>query len=252
MDLSERANDSFVRHPWEVARFHFFQDLIDDLGALDTQTRIIDVGAGDAWFAMQLQRHLGPSSHVTCWDVNYTIEDLRDLNAASSGLAMDFTVERPSESSDIVLALDVIEHVEDDEDFTRSLVGLVRPGGLLVVSVPAYQSLFSSHDVTLAHFRRYGPSEVRSLLQRCGLSVELEGGLFHLLLPLRALQVALERVLGREGRGAGIGTWRAGPRITRGLVQVLGAEARLSRRWASRGHVVPGLSYWAVARPATT
>ncbi len=54
--------------------------------------------------------------------------------------------------------LDVIEHVEDDVGFVRDVVdGSLAPGGWVLVSVPAYQSLFSSHDRALKHFRRYAP-----------------------------------------------------------------------------------------------
>jgi SAM-dependent methyltransferase len=69
---------------------------------------------------------------------------------------------RPA-SFDVVLMTDVLEHIEDDAASAETALGLVRPGGLLVATVPAYQWLYSPRDVRHHHFRRYGKRQFGAL-----------------------------------------------------------------------------------------
>jgi SAM-dependent methyltransferase len=69
---------------------------------------------------------------------------------------------------DVAVALDVLEHLDNDLGAARELLRVLRPGGLLLVTVPAYQSLWSSHDVALGHRRRYRRSAVRRLFAAAG------------------------------------------------------------------------------------
>lgn len=78
------------------------------------------------------------------------------------------------ETYDVIVAMDVVEHIEDDREALSWMAQHLKPGGLLFATVPAYQWLFSEHDVALHHFRRYTarrlkrafPSSVEVL--RCG------------------------------------------------------------------------------------
>ncbi|HEX5365128.1 MAG TPA: methyltransferase domain-containing protein [Acidimicrobiales bacterium] len=243
MDLAERAG-STRRHPWETERASFLRRLIDHHLDGRTPRRVLDVGAGDGWFAEELQGETATGSQVVCWDVNYAGADLRtDLPA---GVAR--TVEEPGGSFDLVLLLDVLEHVEDDARFLDgSVLPHLAPDGLLVVTVPAYQRLYSSHDRALGHHRRYSPARLRALLEP-RVDVVARGGLFAALLPVRAAQLARERVAGAPDRH-GIGGWTGGPGLTRALSTALGADARAGAWLARRGLAVPGLSTWAVCRP---
>jgi SAM-dependent methyltransferase len=65
---------------------------------------------------------------------------------------------------DVVVAHDVIEHIADDQSAVRKMVRLVRPGGLIIGSVPALQLLFGIHDERLGHYRRYSHRKLRRLL----------------------------------------------------------------------------------------
>jgi trans-aconitate methyltransferase len=241
MDLRERGS-SRARHPWEVSRSRFFRDLIGDHVDLATVRTVLDAGAGDGWFAGELLGSLDPAAAITCWDVNYRSEDL----AAPSDPRVVRTATQPDGPFDLVLALDVLEHLDDDESF---LAGALVPllSGSLVVSVPAFPRLFSGHDRLLEHRRRYRRRELLELLDR-HLDVQESGTLFTSLLVPRAAAVAAER-LGRESRPAGIGEWSAGPRTTSLITRALDADASSGRRLAQHGVVLPGLSLWAVGRP---
>lgn len=73
---------------------------------------------------------------------------------------------------DTVIATNVVEHIEDDLGTVRTMRSLLVPGGRAVILVPALQSIYGTMDRELGHFRRYGPSRLRLLLERAGLQVE--------------------------------------------------------------------------------
>jgi Methyltransferase domain len=252
VDLSERQGTSDARHPWEQARARFFDRLTNSIIRPEQPVEWLDVGAGDAWLGMQIADSLPAGSSMICWDVNYSADDIETLTLDAPGVV--FTAERPTGHADVISLLDVLEHVEDDVGLLRPLVEQhLAADGVVIVSVPAYQGLFTAHDTALAHHRRYSPRQCRAVLQACGLRVDEQGGLFSTLLAPRAAQKALERFRtpgDQTGEQAGVGGWNGGSMLTRSMTFVLNADAAASR-WVSRhGHVLPGLSYWAVCRHA--
>jgi hypothetical protein len=166
---------------------------------------------------------------------------------------MTFTRTVPGEVFDIVLLLDVIEHVEDDRGFLAGFVtGNLAAHSVALISVPAWQRLFTQHDVGLKHFRRYSPAAVRDLVRDAGLTLMKGGGLFHApLVPrtLTALREAAERRLGRAaGATANLGQWRRGPRVSSLVERVLFLDNFFSSLAADRGWSLPGLSFWALCQ----
>ncbi len=244
MDLVERNGVLTARHPWEVARAGFFLRLLDDTGALRTGGAWLDVGSGDMWLAERLRKLVPENATITCWDASYTADDLERRPKGLIAVA-----DRPPGRFDRVLVLDALEHVHDDDAFVTGIVrDLVERGGIVLVSVPAHERLYGAHDRALRHHRRYSPDACRRLLERAGLLVEREGGLFHSLLPVRAAQVLAERVRPQTSPPRGVGDWRGGPRLTRAVTSVLAADGRLSLSLANRGARLPGLTYWAFCR----
>lgn len=71
---------------------------------------------------------------------------------------------------DLVCAFEVLEHIEDDKGALGEWARLVRPGGHLVLSVPAFQERFGAMDAYVGHFRRYGPDELEARLVEAGLT----------------------------------------------------------------------------------
>jgi hypothetical protein len=247
MDLIERHAGS-RRHPWELARLAFVRDALGSAGVLARAGSVLDIGSGDAWLALQLRGSLGPAAAIVCWDANYTESDRTALSRAHAGV--EFLSQPPSRTFDLLLLLDVLEHVEHDVEFlSRAVRDLAAPGAHVLVTVPAWQALFSQRDRHLGHFRRYSTRRGRALMRAAGLRVLADGGLFHSLLPLRAASVAIERARGaREGAGVNPVQWSRGAVVTGTLAAALTAEARVSRRLGGLGLRVPGLSYWALCR----
>lgn len=243
VDLKERDQHT-QRHPWEVARARHFRRLVAE--AFDAPPMsVIDVGSGDGWFASQLRADLAPGSTVVCWDAHYAAADLAEPLVDG----MSRTVTAPAAPAQLVLALDVLEHVDDDHRFvTEHLAPLVAPGGVLVASVPAHQSLFTTHDTALGHFRRYDAASLRALLEP-SFDVVHEGSLFTSLLAPRAASALFERARPPQGAASIDSQWRRGALVSRSIAAVLDADAALGRLLADRRHRLPGLSVWAVCRP---
>src|SRR5262249_4738730 len=150
MDLREAGVTGAVRHPWEVARFRFFSEVLRR-SVPSAPARIFDIGAGDAWFAGQLRAQLPAETEITCWDTEY-----RGTTTTEDGIRR--TATKPEGRADVLLLLDVLEHVEDDRAFLTSLVrDLTSKGSSVLISVPAWSALFSAHDSFLKHYRRYSP-----------------------------------------------------------------------------------------------
>jgi SAM-dependent methyltransferase len=252
VDLKERGSTS-RRHPWEVARARHVLAWIAAYGANRAQldpagARILDAGSGDSYVAGEVCAAL-PGATATGWDLHYSEQDLRQAPAGVTRVR-----DEPDGQFDILLALDVIEHVEDDDKFLRTLLDHAAPDALLVVTVPAYQGLFSKHDVYLGHYRRYSQRQLRAVLEHAGWTPRVLTGFFTSLLPVRAATSALER---REPQvdadaepKAHLGTWSRGAALTCVVQAALAADAALARAVARRtGRGVPGLSVGAVAVP---
>lgn len=246
MDLRERTGISH-RHPWETARRDHVLSVLQT--EIDTPiARVLDAGSGDSFVAEGIA-NLWPQAEVVCWDTHY---DDADLQTAPRGLSRTRT--EPVGAFDVILALDVIEHVEDDGAFLRILRGLVGVGAVLVVTVPAYQRLFTRHDVLLGHYRRYARRGLASTVETAGWEVKLVGGLFATLLPVRFLSVLSERgkvspgdVVSDHGHHH-LGTWRFGAFITAAVRWVLHMDAALARLGAGRlSRGLPGLSVYCLA-----
>ena len=109
------------------------------------------------------------------------------------GLAIGTLEQLPLRRESLQLAgmTDVLEHVEDDEQVIRECLRVMKPGGVLLITVPALRWLYGDHDRALGHFRRYTGDEMRGLFVRCGFQVERITHFNTLLLPLALVSRAL-------------------------------------------------------------
>lgn len=249
MDLAELPSADFRRHPWEVARCDFYLRVLDDAGLLGRPVEVLDAGAGDGWLVRRLLERAVRGSRAVAWDPEYTPELLARL-VASAPPELSFVTEPPADAYDVVLLLDVLEHVRDDEAFLQARVATnVRAGGRLLVGVPTWPALYTAHDRGLGHVRRYRPRALRAMLDRAGLEVELAGGLFHSLLAPRALQRLVESVKPPQAASRPEElAWRHGALATVAVERTLRLDTTLSRHAARVRVELPGLSWWALCR----
>jgi ubiquinone/menaquinone biosynthesis C-methylase UbiE len=239
MDLRERAPTDGSRHPWETVRSAFFNRKIVGL-TNNRPVHILDIGSGDCWFSEQLIAKLPQGSQIICSDINFTDEDI----AAASKPGINKVRNIPQQSFDIVIMLDVLEHIEDDLAFLQhDVVPRLRPEGHVVMSVPAHPSLFTSHDTFLGHYRRYTR---RQLLDVSGkfFSNNQNGYLFTSLVLVRLLQrVTTSKTVDAE---SGIGNWGAGMMVTNLVNYALFIDAFVSRALQTIQVRIPGLTVWTI------
>jgi SAM-dependent methyltransferase len=139
------------------------------LGKLQPDLLLVDCGAGTARFTQEA------AAYCNVLAVDDHQESLviarRRLRAdqVKEGSCTDLPL--PDQSADVVTALDVIEHVPDDKLAVQEMTRILKPGGILVVTVPAFQSLWSDWDVALHHQRRYRHSTLLPLFEKAGLEL---------------------------------------------------------------------------------
>ena len=250
MDLREYSTASAsVRHPWERARARLIERLlVPELPRRRDPVDVLDVGSGDGWLARRLADDLGGRVSITCYDRYYTQALLDHLDGLPD-TGVTYTDTPPTEPFDVVLALDVVEHVEDDAAFVQELVDHLRPGGRLLVTVPAHQALFGPHDLALGHFRRYSRAGLVQLLAGAGLDVGASGHLFGSLYAVRRAQRWREQRRGDalEDEASEYLSWKGPEWLARGLATGLVGEGILTRSLGRLGIDLPGLSCWSIA-----
>lgn len=250
MDLREVAAQSSIRHPWEMSRFRFFGDLLRSRNTLVGNASVLDVGAGDGFVSAQLAEESSPDCEFTCWDVEYE-ENAAVVLGLESHANVSLQKERPDSRFDLIMALDVLEHVEEDLELLDTLVSEnLSDDGLVLISVPAWQALYSQHDEELTHLRRYSSESLGTLLKRAGLQKIEGGGLFHSLLVPRAITKLKESLLSaKKDKNEGTTlSWNHGPLITRAVYSALRLDNAISRVVAKTPISLPGLSLWALCR----
>ena len=247
MDLKEAPAGQFVRHPWEVARCAFVDGIFERYVRVPADGVMLDVGSGDAWLASQVVYSRPEIRRCVCWDLGYG--DGVDGDAFSDSRLVPLAT-APAEEFDVILALDVLEHVEDDRAFLERVVRRnMRSGSCMIFSVPAWPALMTSHDDALGHFRRYTPAQAREAIVKSGLRIEASGGLFSSLLPVRAAAALRQCVAGRPDRiDVPRLEWLHSVRLRDMVAAALLADARCGAWLSRRGLELPGLSWWALCR----
>jgi len=106
----------------------------------------------------------------------------------------------PSEHFDLVVALDVFEHIENDEVAFRESFRILKKGGYLLLTVPAYQFLWSEHDEVLDHKRRYTASVMRSKAKKAGFEIVKISYLITFLFPIVVLYRVGKKLVTKKGK----------------------------------------------------
>lgn len=185
------------RHWWFKARRKIIEATIADM-ALPDAARILEVGCGTGGNLDMLARH-GQVSAMEMDDRarQMAVKKTQNRFVIRAGSCPD-DIPFQGEQFDLICLFDVLEHIEQD---VATLVGLCQqlaPGGRLLITVPAYQWLWSAHDTHLHHKRRYTAKRLRRVFHDGGLKVDRITYFNTLLLPLAALGRLLDRAMSRK------------------------------------------------------
>jgi len=247
MDLSERHSDfsgERERHFWELARADFLLHLMKKYLPPEQEGTLLDIGCGDGYLLHRMGEAY-PSRTFAAVDPALDPDRIARIEATVPGRlrAMRELLSEAVGDADAVTLFDLLEHIEDDRKFLRSLSDDAAPGTLFFITVPAGSRLYGEHDRRLRHFRRYDRSEFRGLLKESRLEILEMRSFFSTLYPIRRLELLCGRTGGDIGGGA-----VSPPLLNAALRAVLYAGARLEAIPARIGFRLPGLSLEAVCR----
>jgi len=184
MDLKEIGKVDPDNFWYYLYKGHFIFDKA--IKSFNKSEILFDVGAGSGYFASIFVKN-NKTGKAYCIDPFYSQDQLGNKNG------LNFVTAPPSEKADVLLFIDVLEHVEDDLALLKSYISSSSADALFVISVPAFKSLWSNHDVFLEHFRRYRKKDLRNLIKRAGLAEVESSYIFGSIFPLVWLIRKLKR-----------------------------------------------------------
>jgi SAM-dependent methyltransferase len=149
-----------------------FQSIIKQLAPyINKDSRILEIGCGNGVVMKQFEDYLGKP--IEGCDLNSFATD--NLYEHFSGTVYLYNIyDRLPEminKFDVVILVDVIEHIENDTDFLNVALQHLKKDGLLVISVPAHQYLFSKYDADVGHLRRYNMSDIKEVTNKINVEV---------------------------------------------------------------------------------
>lgn len=189
----EKMRQTDEVHWWFVARRKILRAALARL-ALPRDARVLEVGCGPGGNLEMLQAFGAVSAMEMDRSACQVASDRSGIEVVQGSLPDALPFE--AQSFDLIAALDVIEHVEQDRESVAALARLLKPGGAMIVTVPAYAWLWSEHDEEHHHKRRYVRAEVAKLMRAAQLDVIKCGYFNTLLFPLVALIRTTKKLFG--------------------------------------------------------
>lgn len=204
-----------LNHPtywWYAARARLLQEVLKS--SVPAGARVVDIGSADgpsvAWLGERLAVDIDPRG-LRPGGVCARVEDLPF----------------PDNRFDVVSAFDVVEHCENEALALSELRRVARPGGVVMLAVPAYQWMWSSFDVHSGHYRRYTRSGLGRAVQAVGLSVERATYVFASTLPF----FLVARLVTKLKKGTGDRVRPLPSIVERLLLAVARLDEVVLRRW---------------------
>ena len=211
-------------HWWFLARRRILKALIQRVIRPPKKARILEVGCG--------------TGHNLAMLKEFGRVEASELDRCARAVANKRLAGRVKEAKlpelsmferngyDLIALLDVLEHVPDDLGSLRAIHRRLKPGGALLMTVPANPWMWSAHDAAHHHFRRYTKKQLEELFLRSGLEIQLLSYFNSLLFPL----VAAARILGKITRKDSADDKLPGAAVNATLNKIFGWEAALLGR----------------------
>ncbi|QSN60683.1 MULTISPECIES: bifunctional 2-polyprenyl-6-hydroxyphenol methylase/3-demethylubiquinol 3-O-methyltransferase UbiG [unclassified Caballeronia] len=179
MDVKETEilGDDIDRHWYYASKAKAMRAML----GTQVVSSILDVGAGSGYFSGKLLETT-EAREAWCVDIGYP----NDSDAFRAGKPVHYRRSIASSNADLVLLMDVLEHVDDDVALLAEYVRKVPAGARFLITVPAFQFLWSAHDDFLEHRRRYVLPQLEHVVREAGLHVDRGGYFFGGVFPIAA------------------------------------------------------------------
>lgn len=157
-------------HWWLTSKYTILSDLLKRCYSKSYPDKMLDIGCGSGVFLDHLKKFNNDAFGL---DLNYDILKVFCKRNHDVKTVVADAVDLPFKKSsfDLVTLIDVLEHVDDDTGLITGIKKILNPGGLLLISVPAYNALYGKHDRLYGHKRRYNRKELTSLLEKTGFKI---------------------------------------------------------------------------------
>ncbi|MDR6114282.1 SAM-dependent methyltransferase [Sphingomonas sp. SORGH_AS870] len=231
------AHDS--THWWYRARRDILADYLTRYGKLPGEARILEIGCG--------------TGHNLPMLAGFGTVDAIEIDPAAREIASE-RLGKPVGAAplpelpgiergayDLIAVLDVVEHIEDDVAALAAMKSCLKPGGKILIAVPAHQWMWSAHDVVNHHHRRYSKATLVSAIEKAGLRPRKLTYFNSLLFPLAAAARIAGRLTGRDDSDD------SPPPAP--LNKAFEAIFRLERHLVGRAPMTPGVSIVTLAEP---
>jgi len=239
-DYELQTHRAEERHWWYRGRRKVLARVLGELG-LPHPARILDAGCGSGRNMVELAS-LGTVTGVELSATSVTLARERAVGEVIEGSVLEMPFE--TDSFDLAVSLDVIEHLDQHLEALRELRRVVAPGGALLVTVPAYGWLWSGHDEINHHFRRYTRRSLQRVAQQAGWQQVRTTYFNSLLLPVAIVLRALDRWSSKTTESS-LDLWVPPEPVNRLFELPLDLESALIGRG---GRIPAGLSLLAVFR----
>lgn len=174
---------------WNVSTRKIFFDIIDQK---NIHGRILDVGCGTGGVLNDLRNR--PNTTVGCDYSSEALDYCRSRGLSDlvkcSGTHLSFR----DNSLSLLMSIDVIEHVDEEDECIAEMVRVCKSGGYILVHVPSFEILWTDKDDVNHHRRRYRKKQLENLLQRHGMHVETLFYINTFMFPLGLLRAFIQRV----------------------------------------------------------
>jgi SAM-dependent methyltransferase len=225
-------------HWWFVARRRIIASLIDRHRPKPGPMRILEVGAGTG-SNLDLLKRYGTVDAIEPDDGARAFAEQRSGLSIKGGYLPHVPLD--DGAYDLIVLLDVLEHIPGDVEALTYLRTKLAPGGRILVTVPGAPWMWSAHDVAHHHQRRYTGAQLRSVFGQAGLRPRFMSHFNSVLFPLIAAVRLLGKITGKEG---GDDAMPSKP-VNAALTALFGAE----RFWAASVPVPFGVSIAIVGEP---
>ena len=184
MDINEKKGTDFHRHPWELSRTKSVMKELLHFIDNDKVSKYLNIGAGDLYFDECWGNMHGQKHRVYAVDIGYIKEE------KCNNIYKYRTLESVNEANfDYAIMMDSLEYMTDDISYIKSLTNKIIDGGKIILTLPAYSSLYSKHDEIVGNLRRYSFSDFKKCIRSIdGLIIEDWHYFYFSLLCVRFIQ----------------------------------------------------------------